>query len=102
MVNSIRNLNLHDSELIEIVIKMDEVTMLLDYIEDYETMKCSRKHLIFRGCTEMSLKINGGYASPDSILDGDEFPSDRGRKVRIETNTTASVIEITASEIELI
>lgn len=102
MVHSIRDLNLHDSELLEIVIKMDEVTMRLSYIEDYETMRCSRRDLIFRECTEISLKINGRYAPPDSILVGDEFPSDHGRRVRIETNTTASVIEITASEIELI
>jgi len=63
MVHSIRDLNLHDSELLEIVIKTDEVTMRLSYIEDYETMRCSRRDLIFRGCTEMSLKINGGICS---------------------------------------
>ncbi len=102
VVRSIRDLNLHDSELVDVVIKMDEVTMHLDYIEDYETMKCTHRKLIFRGCTEVFLKINPGYAPPDSILSGEEFSSERGRKVRIEMNTTASVIEIVANEIELI
>lgn len=101
-VRSIRDLNLHDSRLLDVVIAMDEVTMHLDYVEDYETMRCSRRSLVFRGCTEVSFQINPGYAPPDSILGGDEFPSDRGRRVRIETNTSASVIEITAGEVELV
>jgi hypothetical protein len=102
IVRSIRDLNLHDSELLDVVVKMDEITMNLDYIEDYETMKCAHRKLIFHGCTEVSWKINPGYAPPDSILVGDESPSEGGRKVRIEMNTTASVIELVAKEIELI
>ncbi len=101
-VSSILDLNLHDSRLLDVVIAMDEVTMHLDYIEDYCTMRCSRRSLVFRGCTEVSAQINPGYAPPDSILGGEEFPSDRGRRVRIETNTSAMVIEIAAREIELI
>jgi len=101
-VSSIRDLNLHDSELLDVVVKMDEVTMHLDYIDDYETMKCSRRDLVFRKCSNVAFKINPGYAPPDSILLGDESASDEGRKIRIELNTSASVIEITAKEVELV
>jgi hypothetical protein len=47
-------------------------------------------------------KINSGYAPPDSILFCDESASEEGRRIRIELNTSASVIEITAKEVELI
>ena len=102
IVHSINDLNLHDSELLEVVIKLDEVTLRLDYIEDYETMRCANRELVFRGCSETAVKMNPGYASPDSILGGNESPHDLGRKVRIEMNTTAAIIEIVAREIELV
>jgi hypothetical protein len=102
IVSSICDLNLHDSELLDVVVKMDEVTMHLDYIEDYETMKCTRRDLVFRKCSNVVFKINSGYAPPDSILFGDESASEEGRRIRIKLNTSASVIEITAKEIELI
>jgi hypothetical protein len=73
--------------------------MHLNYIEDYETMKTNRRSLVFRGCSRVSFVINPGYAPPDSILLGDESESAEGRKIRIEMNTTASVIEITAKDV---
>lgn len=102
VVASIHDLNIHDSELIEVLVNKDNVVMLLDYIDDYETMKCSRKRLVFSGCSEAHFKINPDYASPNSILRGDESQVGNQRKVRIEMNTTAAVIEVMAAEIELI
>jgi hypothetical protein len=91
IVSSIRDLNLHDSELLDVVVKMDEVTMHLDYIEDYGTMKCTRRDLVFRKCSNVAFKINCGYAPSDSILFGDESVSEEGRKIRIELNTSANL-----------
>lgn len=102
MISCIRDLNLHDSQLLDVVVRMDEVTMHLDYIEDYESMKTNRRDLVFRGCRSVSIKINPGYAPPDSILRGDESPVAEGRRVRIEMNTTASVIEVITKEVELL
>ncbi len=101
IVSCIRDLNLHDSELLEVVVKKDEVVMVLDYIEDYETTKCSVRRLIFRGCTEATFRLNPHDASPNSIQFGDETPFGTLRKIRIETNTVQGAIEITAAEIEL-
>ena len=53
IVSSIRDLNLHDSELLDVVVKMDEITMHLDYIEDYETMKCTHRDLVFQWIREI-------------------------------------------------
>ena len=91
IVSSIRDLNLHDSELLDVVVKMDEVTMHLDYIEDYGTMKCTRRDLVFRKCSNVAFKINCGYAPSDSILFGDESVSEEGRKIRIQLNTSANL-----------
>jgi hypothetical protein len=101
-INSIRDLNLHDSELMDVIIKMDDVIMHIDYIEDYETMRCCQRSLIFRECSQVSFKINSGYAPPDSILVADETVSEHGRKIRIEMNTSATVIEIVAQKIEML
>ncbi|MCX5651695.1 MAG: hypothetical protein NTU45_09950 [Planctomycetota bacterium] len=101
-VSCVRDLNLHDSVLLDVVIKLDQVTVHLDYIDDYETMRISRRSLVFRRCSRVSVAINTGYATPNSILAGDECTTPEGRKIRIEMNTTASVIEITAEEVELL
>ena len=100
-ITNIRELNLHDSDLLEVVIAGDEVILLLDYIEDYESMQCARRKLVLRKCREASIRMNLAYASPNSILKGEESVSDGLRMVRIETNTTGSVIEVVASSVEL-
>ena len=102
IIDCVRDLNLHDSELLDVVVRLDEVTMHLNYIEDYETMRTNRRRLVFRGCSRISFIINPGYAPPDSILLGDESKAEEGRKIRIEMNTTASVIEITAKDVVLL
>ena len=101
-VHSISDLNLHDSNLVKIVVELDTTTLLLDYIDDYETCATSRKGLIFLGCTELSVKTRPGYAGPDPILRGDQMRVGNKGRVRIETNTTASIIELTADSIELL
>jgi hypothetical protein len=66
-------------------------------------MEHSRKKLIFRECTNFALKARPGYASPDSILGADEIPQDgTSRRIRIETNTTASVMEIVTNHVEFV
>lgn len=100
-VASIHNLNLHDSDLLEVVVAGDEVVLVLDYIEDYESMRCAKRRLVLRDCREVSIHMNLAYASPNSILKGDESPFDGLRRVRIETNTTGSVIEVVTSSVEL-
>jgi hypothetical protein len=100
-VANIHDLNLHDSDILEVVVAGDEVALVLNYIEDYESMRCSKRKLILHGCIEASMHINLAYASPNSILKGEESVSGRLRKVRIETNTTGSVIEVVAASVEL-
>lgn len=100
-VKSINDLNLHDSDLLQVIVKHDEAVMIIDYIDDYETGRQTRRELVFRGCTEIHFKINPGYASPESILGGKESPEGSRRRIEIETNTTASILEIVASSVEL-
>ncbi|MCE0484994.1 MAG: hypothetical protein LV479_12250 [Methylacidiphilales bacterium] len=103
IVNSISDLNMHDSELLRVLIERTEVTMFLDYIEEYDPLKSSPKKLVFRECTNLVLTTHLGYASPDSILAAEEINlGSSGRKFRITTNTTATTIEIIANIIELI
>jgi hypothetical protein len=102
IVDTIGNLNMHDSELLRILIERTDITMLINYIDDYETQKTSRKTLIFRDCTNFVMKTHLGYASPDSILGAKEITIDRERRISIETNTTATTIEIIANLIELV
>jgi len=45
--------------------------------------------------------MNTGFDTPNSLLDAVELDSAKGRSVRIETNTTAGVIEIDCDEIFL-
>lgn len=99
-VANIHDLNLHDSALLEVVVAGDEVVLVLDYIEDYESMRCSKRKLLLRKCREASMHMNLAYASSNSILKGEESASGGFRKVRIETNTTGSVIEVVASFVE--
>jgi hypothetical protein len=102
IVQSLAELNLHDSELIEMRIKMDEVFLLLDYIKDYKTLESERCYLVFGNCSEVNLKINPGVLPPDSIRCGEEWTEKTGKRVRIEMNTSTSVIEIVAQRMELI
>ena len=125
-VHSLTDLNLHDSELLEITIDRvdrdaDRITLRINYIEDYDSMRITEKRLIFSRCVKAIFDINFKVATPDSVNKGCEIaPSallestlGRLRKVgltidkvvkhfRIETNTTGSVLDILAEEVEIV
>ena len=125
-VDSLSGLNLHDSEVIEVVVdradtEADRIIVLLDYIEDYESMEVSRKRLIFHGCYRAVLDMNFGVIAPESIRLGYEVEESdlidalrsrlgavgvevggRLKHFRMEMNSTASVIDIVAERVELL
>jgi len=102
IVSSINDLNLHDSEILKVKIVDDKIVLLLDYIEDYESMRCAARQLIFSGCTEARFQINPSDASPNSIQYASEEFVGSQRKVLIETNKISRAVEIVASEIEFV
>lgn len=125
-VDSLSNLNLHDSEILELVVdradtEADRIIVSLDYIEDYESMQVSRKKLVFCGCYRAVLDMNFGVLAPESIRLGYEVEdsqlisdlrtrlekvgvriNDRLKHFRLETNSTGSVIDIVAERVELL
>ncbi len=125
-VESLCGLNMHDSELLELIIdrvdkKADLIVLVLNYIEDYESMSVSRKKLAFYGCYKAVLDMNFGVIAEESINTGyeiedsillDELTLDfakvginlvgKLKHFRIETNSTGSVIDIVAERVELL
>ncbi len=125
-VLSLSDLNLHDSELLEIVVDRvnrdaDRITLRLDYIEDYESMRTTEKRLVFSGCVKAVFDMNFKVATPDSVNVGTEIvPSslleatreklrkagltidNAVRHFRIETNTTGSALDILAEKVEIV
>lgn len=101
-ITSIQELNLHDSVLLGVVIIGDKVIIELDYIDDYESMHCSNRKLCFRDCSSISLHMNFAYATPNSILKGEETMHEGLRKICIEMNTTGDTIEVIAASVEFI
>ena len=125
MYSSLTELNLHDSELIDFRVirgrgEPDRIELYLDYIEDYDSLKIRPVRLVFNNCREANLKLNFGYCPPDPILGGEEvyesdmleslkvklkgFSSlmvDSLKHYRIETNTTACVYDIIATDFVL-
>lgn len=117
---------MHDSELLKIVIDRvnkdaNRVQLHLDYIEDYTTMKSSAKTIVFSGCVKAVFDMNFNVATPDSLKGGFEIePSplleaakarmlksglEIARTVkhfRIETNSTGSIIDILAEQLDLV
>lgn len=100
-VNNISELNIHDSVLIQTNIRNDSVEMTLEYIDDYDLQTSSVRKLVFEQCRRVEFRLNPGYDSPNSLLDAEERRIETGRNVRIETNTTAGVIEIECANIFL-
>jgi hypothetical protein len=121
-IASLSDLNLHDSELIDFVIRNDETSVVivhLDYIEDYETLRTSKKSLVFRGCVKVIVDANL-VVSPDSLRTGYELESseilddikNKFSRVGIpipnylkhfylETNSNASVLNVIAESVDL-
>lgn len=73
--------------------------MELDYIDDYETQRTSRKTLVFERCRKVEFSINPGFNTPNSLLDAEEMPEGDLRSIRIEMNTTAGTIRIDCAEV---
>lgn len=125
-IHSLRDLNLHDSELMEITVDRvdrvaDQITLRLNYVEDYVEMRTAVRRLVFSGCVKTILDMNFKVATPDSILSGGEIePSpmldaarmtwaniglplaQSVRHFRIETATTGSIVTILAEKVELL
>jgi len=51
LIDSLSNINLHDSELVTVIIEnpQSRLIMHLLYVEDYKTMRTSQKRLVFTG-----------------------------------------------------
>ncbi|HSF22678.1 MAG TPA: hypothetical protein VLE20_00510 [Blastocatellia bacterium] len=63
LVDLLNDLNIHDSDLLDVMIESSEscrLTMRLVYIEDYITLKTSHKKLVFAGCVKAMMVINFG------------------------------------------
>lgn len=79
MYNSLTELNLHDSDLIDFKViraaenETDRIELYLDYIMDYDTLERKRVRLVFNDCFQANLKLNFNICPPDSILTGDEI-----------------------------
>lgn len=118
VINSIEDLNLHDSELIKLEIDgEDRVILQINYIESYEAFNTSLKFLVFEECLKVIVDANFGVASPNSILLGKEIANSdllqneikkwekihsSTKKLRhffIETNTTNTKIDIIAEKV---
>lgn len=126
IVEDIGLLNLHDSDLISITVRPtdegdENISLRLDYLNDYQSFETAPKILVFGKCWDASLKMNFRYSGPDSILSAEELPdSDLIAKVRkryekmnlvprtrlrhfvIKTNLTGSQIDIVAEELHLL
>jgi hypothetical protein len=102
-VSDIAELNLNDSVIVQTLINSDyEVEMLVDYILDYSSQKTALYRLVFQDCLSADLQLRLAFQGPNSILQGHEKTEPNGyRKFTIETNTTASLLTITAKHLKM-
>ena len=75
LIDSLSNINLHDSELVNVIIEnpRSRLIMHLLYVEDYKTMRTSQKRLLFSGCMKALIDLNLGVLTPDSLRTGHEI-----------------------------
>src|SRR6266571_3385852 len=121
-VNSLTELNLHDSDLIDFVMPVDdssEVVIHLDYIDDYQTLRTAKRSLVFSGCVKVVIDANL-LVTPDSLRTGHElknssmlsevkekltksgFPApDELKHFYLETNSNASIFNVIAESVDL-
>jgi len=102
-VSDIAELNLNDSLIVQTLVNSAcEVELLVDYILDYSSQETALHRLIFQDCLSAELQLNLAFQGPNSILEGHEEPEPNGyRKFTIETNTTASLLIITAKQLKI-
>lgn len=123
LVDSLNDLNVHDSDLLDVIIENAEsgrVTMRLVYIEDYTTLRTSPKKLVFMGCVKALMDLRFGLTAPDSLRTGHEIErsaildelrehfegsgiplAPNLRHFYLETNSTASTFHIIAESVAL-
>ena len=96
-------LNLNDSEIIEMRITADyAVEILVNLILDYQKQEMALHRMIFTNCRTAKLDLHLGYSGPNSIFRGEQKIADSGFiDYEIETNTTASLIRVTAKSLHL-
>ena len=102
-VSDLAELNLNDSVIIQTLVNSAyEVELLVEYILDYTSQKTSLYRLVFQDCLCADLQLRLAFQGPNSILKGHEEREANGyRKFIIETNTTASLLTITAKHLKM-
>ncbi len=102
-VTDINTLNLNDSEIIEFKLNdKNEIEILVNLIVDYQSQDTKPHKITFSECRSANLDLNLGYLKPGSILKGEQKMVDDGFiDYKIETNTTASIIQISARKLSL-
>jgi len=102
-VPDIMTLNLNDSEIIEVRVTADyTVEILVNLVLDYQTQEMALHRISFADCRTANLDLNLNYCGPNSILRGEQKIADSGFiDYEIETNTTASVIRVSARSLHL-
>ena len=103
-VSNISDLNLNDSEILQTFVTGSyEIEIHLKYVLDYASQQFCAKKLVFQDCLSAELQLNLAFQGPNSILQASEVPAEEGhRTFTIETNTTASLITVTAKRLSLI
>ncbi len=122
----LEDLNLHDSEILSIAVRFVEpglrqVDVILDYIEEYQPVRTSKKVLRFLDCYKLLLDLNLDIVAPESILDGsiiEQSPVVEGldeelRKIggfvprslkhfRIRTNSSGGTVDVLSTGLSLV
>ncbi len=102
-VSDIAELNLNDSVIVQTLVNSAyDVELLVDYILDYSSQKTALYRLVFQDCFSADLQLNLAFQGPNSILQGHEEPElNSYRKFTIETNTTSSMLTVTAKYLKM-
>ncbi len=100
-IDDICNLNLNDSDIVEIrVNRCYDVELKLNLIMSYDTQETEPCILLFQDCQSASFDLKLAYSGPNSILSGTQIRhSDGFVEYVIETNTTASKIRVTSRKL---
>lgn len=119
------SLNLHDSDLISVTVRTtdegdENISLRLNYLNDYQSFETTPKILVFEKCWSASLKMNFRVEGPDAILSAEErndtdlikevqrtwasigtSPATRLRHFVIKTSSTGSQLDVVAERLRL-
>jgi hypothetical protein len=125
IVENISSLNLHDSELMSIMIQTTDqgdqnILLQLDYILDYESFDTQKRVLTFIRCWGAKLDMHFRYSGSDRIYESTEtddsqfidevrnkyamaniIPTSRLRHFVITTGLSGSQVDIIAEELSI-